>query len=141
MNVVAAIVAGIVGNLVMTALMVMAPRMGMPKMDIIGMLGSMFTADSGAARRLGLILHLMMGIVFAIIYALLWQAGIGSVTWLWGLIFGFVHALVVIIMMPIMMRMHPRPPTMEGGMKTIAGQIMGHLVFGLVTTLVYAAFL
>ncbi len=141
MNVVAAIVAGIAGTLVMTALMVMAPRMGMPKMDIIGMLGSMFTADSGAARRLGLILHLMMGIVFAIIYALLWQAGIGSVTWLWGLIFGFVHALVVIIMMPIMMRMHPRPPAMAGGMKTVAGQIMGHLVFGLVTALVYAAFL
>ena len=139
MNFLAAVVAGLVGTLIMTMIMKMAPKMGMPKMDIIGMLGSMFTDDTGSAKKMGLFLHLMMGVVFAIIYALLWQAGIGSISWVWGLIFGFVHALVIAVMLPIVMRMHPRPPAMEGGIMTIMGLIIGHLAFGLVTVLVYAA--
>ena len=70
MNIFGAIIAGLLGTLVMTLLMVMAPRMGMPKMDIIGMLGTMFTASEGTARVLGALAHFMMGVIFAIIYAL-----------------------------------------------------------------------
>jgi hypothetical protein len=33
----------------MTVLMYVSPMMGMPKMDIVGMLGSMFTANKGLA--------------------------------------------------------------------------------------------
>ncbi|NOZ48460.1 MAG: hypothetical protein GXP37_00235 [Chloroflexi bacterium] len=139
MNFIAAIVAGLFGTLAMTLLMMLAPKMGMPKMDIMGLLGSMFAADSGSAKKIGVILHLMMGVIFALIYALLWQLGLGSITWVWGLIFGLVHGLIVIMMMPVMMRMHPRPPAMASGMAALAGQMMGHLVFGLVMVLVYAA--
>lgn len=49
--------------------MAMAPRIGMPKMDIVGMLGSMFSPEGN--RTLGMGIHLMMGVVFAVIYALL----------------------------------------------------------------------
>jgi len=42
MNVLAAIIAGLVGTVVLTMFMSMAPKMGMPKMDMVGMLGSMF---------------------------------------------------------------------------------------------------
>ncbi|VAW29993.1 hypothetical protein MNBD_CHLOROFLEXI01-3911 [hydrothermal vent metagenome] len=41
MNILGAIIAGIVGTIIMTMVMVMTPKMGMPKMDIVGMLGSM----------------------------------------------------------------------------------------------------
>jgi uncharacterized membrane protein YagU involved in acid resistance len=139
MNVAGAVIAGLVGTVVMTMLMVVAPAMGMPKMDIVGMLGSMFTSSKGTATVVGWVVHLMMGIIFAIIYALVWSLGIGSTTWLWGLIFGAVHAIVAIVMMPMMMRMHPRPPQVAAGPMTMVGQLMGHLVFGLVVALVYAA--
>ncbi len=140
MNIVGAIVAGLAGTAAMTVLMYLAPMMGLPKMDIIGMLGSMFTSNKGTATILGLVTHFMMGAFFAIIYALLWSLGIGSPTWLWGLIFGAVHGVVAIVTMPLMARMHPRPPEMEGGMLTMLGQLMGHMVYGLVVALVYAAF-
>ena len=140
MDIVGAIVAGLVGTAVMTALMYVAPMMGMPKMDIIGMLGTMLTPNRETATLLGIVIHFMMGVLFAIVYALLWSAGLGDPAWIWGLIFGAVHGLIVIIGMPIMMRMHPRRPEMESGLLTVTGQLMGHMVFGLVVALVYGAF-
>src|SRR3972149_1334072 len=126
MNIFGSIIAGLLGTLVMALLMIMAPRMGMPKMDIIGMLGTMFTASEGTARVLGILAHFMMGVIFAIIYALLWSFGIGSPTWLWGLIFGAVHGVVAMVMIPVVMRMHPRPTQMESGGMMVVGLLMGH---------------
>jgi hypothetical protein len=53
-----AITPGLAGTAVMTTPMVPGPRMGMPKMDKIGMLGTMVTAGEGlvaapASRRAG----------------------------------------------------------------------------------------
>jgi uncharacterized membrane protein YagU involved in acid resistance len=115
MNLFNAILSGLAGTLVMTALMYMAPAMGMPKMDIIGMLGTMFTPNQGTARLMGIIAHFMMGAVFAIIYALLWGLGIGSPIWLWGVIFGAGHGVVAMLTMPMMVKMHPRPTRMDSG--------------------------
>ena len=140
MNIVGAIVAGLAGTAAMTVLMYVAPMMGMPKMDIVGMLGSLFTTNKGLATALGLMAHFVAGVVFAIIYALLWSVGIGSATWLWGLVFGAVHGIVAIVMVPLLMRMHPRAPEMAGGAMAKAGMLMAHLVYGLIVALVYAAF-
>jgi hypothetical protein len=140
MDIAGAIVAGLAGTAVMTVLMYVAPMMGLPKMDIVGMLGSMFTANKGVATVLGLMAHFMAGVVFALIYALLWSIGLGSATWLWGLVFGAVHGMVAIVMVPLLMRMHPRAPEMAGGAMAKAGMLMAHLVYGLIVALVYAAF-
>lgn len=113
MDIISAIIAGLIATAVMTVLMYMMPAMGMPKMDIVGMLGTMFTADRGTANVIGAVLHFMMGAIFAIIYAWLWANVVGDPTWWWGLIFGAVHGVIAIIAMPLMMRMHPRPPDME----------------------------
>ena len=133
----------------MTMVMMMAPKMGMPKMDIVGMLGSMFSAESN--RMVGMIMHFMMGIVFAIIYALLWNAGIGTVSLLWGAIFGMVHWLISGVMMGGMSMMHAgvkagtvNAPgvymTNNGGMMAFMGGLIGHVIFGLVVALVYGLF-
>jgi uncharacterized membrane protein YagU involved in acid resistance len=142
MNIVAAIVAGLVSTLAMTILMMLAPKMGMPKMDIVETIGTMFTSNAAAARPIGLVIHFMMGAVFAIIYAALWMAGIGSVSIVWGVVFGIIHAILVAgIGMPMMLRMHPRPPKTEGSAPMRAmGMVLGHVVFGIVVVLVYTAF-
>ena len=143
MNVFAAVIAGLAGAAAMTLLMMLAPRMGMPKMDIIGMLGSMVSKDAGRARVIGAVMHFMMGVVFALIYTFLWGRGIGSATVVWGLIFGLVHGLVVGVMMPMMSRMMPSSSagaaSSSGGMAGLIGLVMAHLVFGLVVALVYVA--
>ena len=140
MDIAGAIASGLAGTAVMTVLMYVAPMMGLPKVDIVGMLGSMFTANKGVATVFGLMAHFMAGVVFALIYALLWSIGLGSATWLWGLVFGAVHGIVAIVMVQLLMRMHPRAPEMAGGARAKAGMLMAHLVYGLTLALVYAAF-
>jgi hypothetical protein len=56
------------------------------------------------------------------------------------LIFGAIHGVVAMVMMPVMMKMHPRPPQMNGGLLMMVGLLIGHMVFGLVVALTYAAF-
>lgn len=145
MDILSAVISGIVGTIAISAVMAMAPLMGMPKMDIVGMLSTMFGKPN---KVLGWIMHFMMGVVFALIYALLWSIGIGSAGWLSGLIFGAVHWLVVGLMMAMIPVMHVgikngdvEAPglwmTNQGGILAFIGGLMGHMIFGLVAALVY----
>ncbi len=150
-----AIVAGLARTAAMTMLMYMAPMMGLPKMDIIGLLGAMFTPDTRLARAMGTLMHAVMGIIFALIYARIWNAGLGTATWWIGGVFGAIHGLLVMMVMPLMLRM-PQPlvpvggpgpsrvssagAEMEKGPLTMAGILMGHIVFGVIVGLVYAGF-
>ena len=148
MNILGAIVAGLFGTVIFSMVLMMAPRMGMPNMDIVGMLGAMFGKEN---RLLGWIMHAMMGIVFGLIYAFLWSIGIGTPTWIGGLIFGAAHWLIVGIVMGMIPMMHVgirrgevKAPglwmTNNGGMMAFMGGLVGHIVFGIVTALVYSLF-
>jgi len=144
MNVLGTIIAGLVGTMAISMVMAMAPKMGMPKMDIVDMLSTMFGKPN---RMLGWMMHFMMGIIFALIYAFAWSLGVGSATWLNGLIFGAIHWLVVGMVMGMIPMMHAgiksgavEAPglwmTNNGGVMAFVGGLMGHMVFGLVVALI-----
>ncbi|MBM3924864.1 MAG: hypothetical protein FJ320_02600 [SAR202 cluster bacterium] len=140
------IVAGLAGTAAITVIMYSAPMMGMAKMDIAQMLGSMFLPQGSTAFALGMMMHFMNGVIFAIIYGLVWEGLDVDVTWWSGLIFGAVHFLVAMVGMAMMMFMHKEVkagrmenPT-KAGPKGIIGSLMGHMLFGLVVALVYGAF-
>lgn len=148
MNILGAIVAGLAATAIFTMVMVMAPKMGIPKMDIVGMLGSMLGREN---RLLGWMMHAMMGVIFGLSYAFLWSQGFGAATWVWGLIFGAVHWLIVGVIMGMIPMVHVgiksgavQEPglwmTNNGGMMAFVGGLIGHLVFGLVVALVYNLF-
>ena len=148
MNVLAAIVAGLVGTAVISMVMAMAPKMGMPKMDIVDMLSTMFGKPN---RMMGWAMHFMMGVVFALIYAFAWSRGVGAPTWGGGLIFGAAHWIVAGMVMGMIPMMHAgiksgavKAPgmwmTANGGMMSFVGGLIGHMAFGLAVALVYAAF-
>lgn len=147
MNILSAVIAGVVASLVFSMILAVAPKMGMPKMDIVSLLGSMFGKPNQA---LGWMMHLMMGIVFALIYVFLWSSGIGAATWLFGLIFGAVQWLVVGMIMGMIPMIHVgiksgavKAPGMwmtnNGGVMAFMGGLVGHMIFGIVIALVYAA--
>ncbi len=126
--------------------MAMAPTMGLPKMDIVGMLSTMFSKAGNTA--LGWIVHLMMGAIFAIVYAALWSAGVGAVTVGAGILFGAVHWLIVGLIMGGVPMLHAgikagavKAPGVymmsEGGAMSFIGGLMGHVVYGLVVAVVY----
>ncbi|RJP55782.1 MAG: hypothetical protein C4557_00755 [Anaerolineaceae bacterium] len=147
MDILNSVIAGIIATIVFTMVLMMAPKMGMPNMDIVSLLGSMFGKPNQA---LGWTMHLMMGVVFALIYAFLWSNGIGAATWTGGLIFGAVHWLVVGVVMAMIPMMHVgiksgavQAPglwmTNSGGIMAFMGGLVGHMIFGVVIALVYAA--
>lgn len=144
-NVVAALLGGLIGAVVMTALMMMAPRMGMPEMDMPALLGSMFTVSLN--RRLGWLMHLDMGMIFGVIYGLLFSA-IRENIFLLGVIIGNAHWLIAGFLTAGMPMIHagiqsgqvPYPGMYMlklGGVKEFLGGLIGHVVYGLVVALVY----
>lgn len=149
MNIIGAIVAGLAGTAIMSLLMAMAPKMGLPKMAIWEMLGTMFSKEGNVG--LGWVMHFMAGVIFAIIYAALWAAGIGSATLLNGALFGAIHFLIVGLMMGGMPMMHagiksgtaqaPGVLMLNAGVMGLMGGLIGHVVYGLVVALVYGFFI
>ncbi len=150
MNIVGAIVAGVVGTVVISMVMAMAPRMGMPKMAIWEMLGSMFDKDGN--NVLGWIAHFMMGVIFAIIYAALWSAGVGGVNVGSGALFGVVHWLAAGLVMGGVPMLHAgiKAGTVQapgvymlssGGVMAFLGGLIGHVIYGVVVALVYGLFI
>ncbi|MBK9768535.1 MAG: hypothetical protein IPP63_16835 [Chloracidobacterium sp.] len=126
------IIAGVVGTLVMTAVMVVAPMMGMPKMSPPAMLSGMM----GMPIIVGWMMHFMIGIAFALAYAFVFApiVKIGSLA-LKGAIYRVAAFIFAQIMMAVMGTMFPMP-MMEGSMMMIAvGSLMGHVIFGVVVAL------
>lgn len=128
-----AFIGGIIGTAVMTIVMLIAPMMGMPKMNPPQMLSMMM----GFPIIFGWLMHFMIGIIFAMIYAFFFINLIKKVSnnIFKGAIFGFAVFIFAQIMMAIMGMMFPMPP-MEGSMLLMMiGSIMGHIIFGITVAL------
>lgn len=126
------IVSGIIATAVMTMVMMIAPYMGMPKMDIAGMLSGM----THTPRIIGWLMHFMIGTFFALIYAKYFNAWLHKIdnNILRGMLYGFIVFVLAQIMMPIMMKIMPPPdmpsPENQNMMLMVIGSLIGHLVFG-----------
>lgn len=140
MDLMGAMIAGLAGTVTMSLVIYLGPVVGIPKIDLIDLLGSVFSGNKTAARILGTVLHLAIGAVSGIIYAFLWSLGVFSPTWATGLFFGLGHWVMVSLMMPRILMMHPRSPTMERSLVWVIGLLLAHLVFGIATALTYAPF-
>jgi hypothetical protein len=128
-----ALIGGIIGTAVMTIIMMIAPMMGMPKMNPPHMLSMMM----GFSIVVGWLMHFMIGIIFAMAYAFFFINVVKKVSnnILKGAIFGFAVFIFAQIMMAIMGMMFPMPP-MEGSMLLMMiGSIMGHVIFGIIVAL------
>jgi hypothetical protein len=132
-----AIIAGSTGRMAMLLLIYGGPLIGLPRIDVVGMLGSLAAPNKQDAVTLGGAIHFSMGILFAIIYAALWSVGIGSPTWWWGIIFGAVHGLLVIALLLVVMHRLPRPSASITGLAVMGAILFNHIVFGVVVALVY----
>jgi hypothetical protein len=143
-----AIIWGMVATVAFQLFSMMGKKMGMTRMDLLDLLGSMFaTPGTSASKGLGLIMHLMNGALLAIA----WAYGVTLLNlpanWLTGMIWGVVLWLLALMMMTTMGSVHPAikhgrqedpgPAATNFGKKTPVGSLMGHLVYGLVLGLLY----
>jgi hypothetical protein len=134
-----AIIAGSTGRMAMILLIYIGPFIRLPRIDVVSMLGSLAASSKEAAVTLGGAIHFSLGILFAIIYAALWTVGIGGPTWYWGIVFGTVHGLLVIIMLLVARQMFPLLSQHFNTLTVMIAILLNHIVFGLVVAVVYTS--
>ena len=133
-----AIIAGSTGRMAMLLLIYGGPLIGLPRIDVVSALGSLAAPNKQDAVTLGGAIHFTMGILFAMIYAALWSLGIGSPVWWWGLIFGLVHGMLVIVSLYVVLHRYPQLSEILNGLPVVAAILLNHMVFGLVVAIVYS---
>jgi hypothetical protein len=94
MTVWGALAGGAVGAVVLASGLRVAQELGWTRMDIPLLLGTAFTEDRSRATVVGYVLHIVNGLVFALVYFAIFDA-VGHAGWLFGLLLGAVHALFV----------------------------------------------
>ncbi len=141
---------GFAATVVLTTIIAATQGLGMTRMNIPGMLGTMVTRDRDRAKPIGIAMHLAAGWVFSLIYVATFQQW-GGATWWKGAAIGFVHgAFVLVVLFPALPGMHPamaserrgptvtrllEPPGFLGlhyGLQTPITVIVAHVVFGVV---------
>jgi hypothetical protein len=112
MNVWGAVAGGFVGTLVLTTALRAAGELGLTRMDLPFLLGTVVSADRARAKALGYAMHFVAGQVFAMVYFAIFAA-IGHSGWSLGAVFGLAHGLfagtaLVNVLLPVI---HPRMGT------------------------------
>lgn len=108
MNLPSILMWGFVATVLLTSLTVAAQSLGLTRVDIPFIIGTMFTADRDRAKVMGLAVHLINGWVFAIVYGLFFE-NIGDATWWCGALLGGLQGMfIVAVLLPILPGIHPR---------------------------------
>lgn len=142
------IVWGFVGTVVLTAILAGSQGLGMTRMNIPYLLGTIFTPDRDRAKLVGIVIHFINGWIFALLYIAAFHAW-GMATWWLGALMGFIHAAFVLtVAMPLLPALHPRmaneqygptvvrqlePPgflAMHYGVRTPISVVLAHVAFG-----------
>ncbi len=106
---------GFFATIVLTTLLSASQGLGLSRMSIPFLLGTIVTPDRKRANLLGFALHLANGWLFALLYALAFEAW-GSATWWLGATLGLVHGFATLaILMPLLPSLHPRMAAEDHG--------------------------
>jgi len=139
---------GFLSTLVLTTLMALGQGMGLTRLSMPYLLGTVFSHDPDRARVIGFVVHLINGWIVAMIYALVFQS-LGRATWWLGALLGLGQALFVLAAaLPVLPAFHPRmaserhgpsptrqlePPGFLGlnyGYRTPVSILVAHLAYG-----------
>jgi hypothetical protein len=146
-----ALAGGLVGAVVLTSGLRVAQEAGWTRFDLPLLLGTVFTENRSRATAIGYAIHLVNGVLFALVYYGIFQA-VGEAGWAIGLALGAVHAAFVGggLVNVVLPAVHPRmgspwtdaeeTPLLEApgfmlvnyGSRTAAVTFVLHLAFGAV---------
>lgn len=112
MSVWAALAGGFAGTVVLTTMLRAATEAHLTRMDLPFLLGTAVTADRSLAKAVGYAAHIVVGLVFALVYYGLFLA-VGRHEWWLGALFGLGHGMVsgsvlINVLLPLV---HPRMGT------------------------------
>jgi uncharacterized membrane protein YagU involved in acid resistance len=155
MNWISWLVWGFAGTVVLTTLMAGSQGLGITRMNIPYLVGTMVTPNRDRAKVIGILVHMLNGWMFSLVYIAAFHAS-GGPTWWKGAAVGLVHSLfVLVVAMPAMPGLHPRmasehrgptvtrllePPgfmAMHYGNRTPLSIVVAHVVFGVILGVFY----
>lgn len=139
---------GFLATIVLTTISSATQGLGLTRMNLPYMLGTIFTPDRDKAKLYGFSIHVVTGWVFSLIYVLIFQQ-LGEAGWWRGALIGVFHALfVLVVAMALLPGLHPRmaseqhgpeaqnmlePPgflALHYGVQTPLAILLSHAVFG-----------
>ena len=148
MNVSSALLWGFVATIALTTIMAASHGMGWTRISIPFLVGTIVTRDRDRALVWGIVLHLVNGWLFALLYVAMLES-LGWRTWWLGAGIGFAHAAFVLAVgMPILPGLHPhmvseyfgpapnrrlQPPgfmALNYGKRTPVVTIVAHIAYG-----------
>ena len=144
-----ALVGGAIGTIVLTSGLRVAQELGVTRMDIPLLLGTIFTDERDRASAIGYVIHFVNGFLFALAYYGVFRA-VGHAGWLLGAVLGVVHASLAggVLLTALLPAVHPRmgtpwtdaaeTPLLESpgfllanyGRRTLIWTLVGHVVYG-----------
>lgn len=146
---------GFAATVILTTALAGSQGLGLSRMNLPYLLGTMVTPNRDRAKIYGVALHLANGWLFSIVYVAAFHAA-GLYTWWFGAAVGLVHgAFVLVVVMPALPGMHPRmaseihgptvvrqlePPGFLGrnyGIQTPVSVLAAHLLFGAILGVFY----
>ncbi len=89
--------------------------LGLTRMDLPFILGTLFTSHRDRAKPIGFLIHVLNGWIFALFYLVLIRET-GFYHWWFGMVIGIVHsAFILIVVSEILPSLHPRMASEEHG--------------------------
>lgn len=128
------VIAGLLGAGAMETTMWLITRAGLANGQMVVALGSLVTESRQGAKRVGVVLHAAAAVVFSLGYTLILQAaGVATIpaALALGLAIGFVHGMVVsILLVWVVAEHHPLEEFKEADLAIGLCHLAGHVAFG-----------
>jgi uncharacterized membrane protein YagU involved in acid resistance len=137
MNAGRAAAAGLIGTGVMTALLLVEPSVGLPKIAMGQVLSTalgLTSAHLASGAALGWLLHFLMGVLLAFLYAAVFDQRLPGTPLIRGLLYG---VLVFVAAQLLFMPLVGGGVFSHGDPELLAGSLLAHLVYGGLTGWIY----
>jgi hypothetical protein len=131
--------AGLVGTAGMTALLLIEPSIGLPKIAMGQILGSalgLASARLTIGPALGWVIYFVIGMLFGLIYAAIVAGRFRGSPAGGGLLYGF---LIFVVAQLVFMPLVGAGVFSHGDVELLAGSLLGHLVYGGLTGWIYGS--
>lgn len=135
-----ALIAGLIGTMGMTGLLEAITKSGMANADMVRAIGSLFTKSLESSFKVGIIVDIIAGIIFAAFYTFAivsfevqgLLSSIGAC-----MLIGFIHGAVVSFMLiAAVAEHHPLKQFQQTGFSVAVAHWVGHLFYGFLVGLV-----
>jgi len=109
------LLSGFIATLALSTLLATSQGLGLTRMNLPYLIGTVVSPKREKARVYGFALHLVIGLIFSILYVLIFETT-HTAHWWFGALIGLAHALMVLTVgMSLMPGLHPRMASEQHG--------------------------